>query len=97
MEITTALVGNNFRPLTAQVALSQLQIGDTIRLEREPDNAYDENAIKCMVDNEHVGFVAKTEAAVLAPVIDSSPNPAIARISGWINKKKPELRIVIEP
>lgn len=50
-----------------------------VRLEREPTNRWDENAIKVIYDDpaipmmagRHIGYVPRETAALLAPMIDS--------------------------
>lgn len=73
------LVGVNFRPREAKDIVTELEPGDNVLLRREPSNAYDSNAIKVLVDigkggdgpNEvHIGYVAKEEAVILAPMLD---------------------------
>jgi len=41
-----------------------------VSFDREPDNPYDGNAWKALVDGEHVGYVARHIAMQLAPVLD---------------------------
>lgn len=48
--------------------------GETLSLEREPENPYDENAIKVLYDLDgeslHIGYIAKEDAAFIAPHLD---------------------------
>lgn len=62
----TVLRGCRFRPMDAQVCVLQLQVGDFLRLEPEPTNQYDPNAIKVLATNpegiEHfIGYIAKED------------------------------------
>ena len=47
------------------------QEGDPVKLEREPDNRYDGNALKVVHDRGQIGYVPKALAAHLAPHFDS--------------------------
>ena len=65
-------MGLSFRPSEAKAAYRNLEEGDTVWLDKEPDNKYDPNAVKVLVeiaddDYIHIGYVAKGEAAVLSP------------------------------
>jgi single-stranded-DNA-specific exonuclease len=63
-----------------QSILRQLSAGETLWLVREPDNAYDRNAIQVQRENgEAIGFLARGLAASLAPYLDrlEEPLPAI--------------------
>lgn len=73
------VVGMNHR-----VTISTLEnLADDVplhcKLEREPDNAHDENAVKVVViekpwrkqhDGMHVGYIARATASVIAPAMD---------------------------
>jgi hypothetical protein len=70
MQLT--LVGASFRPKDAKEVLASLTEGDIVQLVREPDNQYDANAIQIHYDDAFIGFVAKHEAAVIAPDMDEA-------------------------
>jgi single-stranded-DNA-specific exonuclease len=54
-----------------QKIVSQLKMGETVFLVRDPDNLYDRNAIRViLVDERQVGFVNRDLAAKLAPILD---------------------------
>lgn len=57
----TKLVGTGHRPIEAQEIVLNLVEGDEVELEAEPENPYDPNAIKIIVDEVHVGYVAASE------------------------------------
>ena len=48
-------------------------LGDRLELVREPDNHYDENAIKVMWRNgqHHIGYIPRTIASYIAQIMDS--------------------------
>jgi|WetSurMetagenome_2_1015567.scaffolds.fasta_scaffold94286_3 hypothetical protein len=72
------LAGVQFRPTTAIAAIQNLQEGDELILDPEPDNKYDPNAIRVMVDSEvgdeatreHLGYVPKKFSAEIAAMIE---------------------------
>lgn len=70
----TILVGTHFRPVEAKEIVSALSEDDELFLEREPENAYDANAIKVNFDLDgrpvHVGYIAKEDAIYIAPHMD---------------------------
>lgn len=61
-----------------QDILCEVEPGDDVRLEREPSNPHDRNAIAVSVGGETIGYIAREEAAILAPQLDAGrPNEAI--------------------
>lgn len=64
------LRGANHRGADAMTAVLSLQLGDAVTLEREPENAYDPNAIKIFIGEIFAGYVGKEFAAELAPTMD---------------------------
>lgn len=66
------LRGMKFRPIEAQSVTMNLQVGDSLLLEREPNNPYDSNAIRVIEPNsgEFIGFIAKEVAVELTPYLD---------------------------
>ena len=49
-----------------------LDVGDTVILEREPDNIHDENAILVFsTDDAELGYVPRQDAKLMAPLLDS--------------------------
>ena len=66
------LRGSNFRPTSAQEALSQMIDDTSVNLLREGSNKFDANAIMVQdpESGEHIGYVAKEIAALLAPLMD---------------------------
>lgn len=50
-----------------------LDVGQELLLQRQPNNQYDRNAIAVVhpKTNEQVGFIPKSTASNLAPIIDS--------------------------
>lgn len=68
----TALRGVSFRPIEAKVIVKGLSVDDELDLERDPHNEYDPNAIKVLdpASGEFIGFLAKEDAADIAPWMD---------------------------
>jgi len=55
----------------------ELRIEDSVRLIREPNNAYDRNAIRIETNNgQHVGYINRDAARDLAPVMDGGATVA---------------------
>jgi hypothetical protein len=54
-----------------QDILCDVEPGDFVELVREPDNAYDSNAVAVQVRGETVGYVDRDEATELAPLLDT--------------------------
>lgn len=86
MQFITILAGHNFRPADCKVALAEIKLGaeHTLRLERDPANAYDANAIKVIADlgdlsiddngptEFFIGFIAGPDAQLIAPYLDNT-------------------------
>lgn len=70
MEIIFELVGMRFRGQLAVEAVNTIKTGDTIQLQREPDNKFDPNAIKVLLRGVFVAYVAKGAAAHIATHMD---------------------------
>lgn len=70
MEILFELVGMRFRGQLAVEAVNTIKTGDTIQLKREPDNKFDPNAIKVLLRNVFVAYVAKNAAGQIATHMD---------------------------
>lgn len=65
------VAGTSYRPNIAAVE-PELNLGAKFRLEREPDNEFDEWAIKIYdARNVHIGYVPKTKNEVLARLLDA--------------------------
>lgn len=56
------IVGSSFIG-GAQEIMSQLQAGDTIDLEDEPNNPYDSNAIACYYKGRKLGYIPKEQTS----------------------------------
>lgn len=65
------LVGNSFRTADEQAFMHGMVAGETLTLERDPENPYDDNAIKVIADEFHLGFVERQWAEDIAPLMDN--------------------------
>ena len=76
-EFNTRLVGANFRPVECQAMVSDLDIGDYVQLIRDPENAFDPDAIKIVVseggEEFHLGFVAAKSKDAIALASEIAP------------------------
>lgn len=98
----TNLAGLSFRPKESKTVVLQLRPGDQLDLEREPMNAYDENAIKVFalvkpgtLEIEHED-PAEAERHFIG-YVEKIANPLIARdldagltFSAWVEKSYPD-------
>lgn len=86
MQFLTILAGANFRPREAKDALAYAGANAKLRLEREPTNQWDANAVKVILvetvpdpeDNDasvdiehHIGYVAKADNQDIATLLDN--------------------------
>lgn len=84
MHFLARLAGAQFRPESARTITQELNISDVLELEREPHNQYDENAIQVIAHGEHIGYIQRDLAALIAPKMDAGEEPyaeVIERIS----------------
>lgn len=97
------LTGVSFRQPEEREAAASLEVGARLRLEREPDNAYDENAIRVYYDDPfsgvpfHIGYVEKGIAASLARWLDEDHaylaevhSPIAKKMTPWLLELRPE-------
>ena len=70
MRLKTVIVGMRYRSNVSERDLAKVATQKVI-LVREPSNAHDANAIKCLVDGKHIGYITREDAAILAPNLDS--------------------------
>lgn len=105
MRFLSALMGVNFRPANVRELVKDTDAFEQfpLRLEREPDNPYDSNAIRVLAETgsatlgdgdewEFVGFVQKDIAEELAPLLDLGYEASV-KVIGWLATNKPHLEI----
>lgn len=67
------IVGMHFRELEgvpAKAIVANLFPPVELQFQREPDNEYDEYAIKVFFNNQHIGYVESKSACFIAPYLD---------------------------
>lgn len=79
------------KPVMDYVA-AKLFSGAEVRLEREPLNRYDDNAIKVLHEGEWIGYVDRDSAAEIAPHLDADTRYT-AFVVGWDSPIDPRLRV----
>lgn len=96
--IFSNIVGNNFRPKDsgAREAVTNLAPGDEVQLEREPENEYDSNAVKVLVDGLFVGYVAKVDNFQIASHLDAN-RPYKASCVSNLGDRKPGIKVELLP
>jgi hypothetical protein len=78
-------VGMHFRGQAAVNAASLLTPESPVRLEREPDNAFDAYAIKVMLEDIHIGYLERGQAAWISPLLDDGAE-ATAELTGKVQR-----------
>jgi len=77
-QLELSVVGLNHRVRIESMKKMERELPLKCRLEREPGNLADENAIKVILDDEdfrtnwHIGYLRRSLATVLAPLMDSN-------------------------
>lgn len=64
----TAVVGTYYQKSVTEEDIEKLK-SYPVALILEPQNTYDSNAIKCVVDNVHIGYIPRNVASTLAPLL----------------------------
>lgn len=54
-----------------QRILAEIDPGTALSLQRQPDNPFDPNAIAVLAGNHQIGFIARTDATEIAPLLDA--------------------------
>ena len=78
------VVGMHFRGAHAKEIASALLPGNTLTLEREPENQFDINAIKVIHPGteQHIGYVEASQAAWTASELDETSEPPTCTVTG---------------
>lgn len=94
MQVICEMVGATFRPQSARDTIRGLVVGDVLTLERDSGNPYDNFAVKVMLNDEHLGFIPKTDNWEIASYFDADEsNTLTATILSFNNTLKPMLLI----
>ena len=84
-----------FRYAEARELWPQLQVGDRLELQREPDNRFDGNAVRVLWRGRKLGYVPRRENGALAWGMDRGERVG-ARISRLAAHPNPARRIEFE-
>ena len=78
--------------------MNKVQKRAKVDLVREPDNKFDPNAVKVMIDGQHYGYVERAKAADIAKKLDEGAQlqAVISRVFGRDDKKTFAIRIGTE-
>lgn len=93
-DFRAAIVGIRWRPDECKEAAARMKPGDSVRLEREPDNPYDAYAIRVFFLGLHVGYLPKGPNKPIADLMDVGHS-----VSAFV-EKAPEVRgswVKVEP
>lgn len=88
MKSIYTLVGMHHQKATGIVA--RMRNGEPVTLKREPDNAYDPNAVKVFLGDQALGYIKGTEAVVLARQLDLVDGPFQAR---YVAHRYPQIEV----
>jgi hypothetical protein len=88
--VTAPLVGMRHHP-GAFEALELLGFGSPLILKREPENAYDENAIQVWTSDILLGYIAREYASDWAPAFDSDGVPTASLTFGSEGRPRVEI------
>jgi hypothetical protein len=66
----TTIIGTKYRGPNAVAMVGALPRGLRVRLQREPDNEFDGNAIAVYYGTTHLGFLPRIHNIELAPALD---------------------------
>lgn len=73
-----------------QRVIARCKEGDSVRLVREPRNAYDKNAVAVVTSKGQIGYLSREDAAAVAPALDRGAKAqAHIRHIGGGTKDKP--------
>jgi hypothetical protein len=90
---TSALAGFQFHH--GATLWPQLKAKQSVTLVREPDNAFDQNAIRVEWRGQKIGYVPRRENTVAAGLIDRGEN-LVASISALVESDDPWARVRLE-
>ena len=90
---SSPLAGSQFHALPDVV--SQIRIGDTLTLQRDPTNPHDSNAIQVLWQGHVLGFVPRRENKAVARAMDRG-QPLVARVVALRPEESPWRRLRFE-
>ncbi len=74
---------------------AELHEGDALQLVREPDNAYDRNAVRVEWQGHKLGYVPRRDNAAVARMLDRAV-PLDAKITRLLQSRNPWQRVLFE-
>ena len=63
------IVGLYYRGEAARLVVEDLEPGDLLQLEAEPDNQYDQYAVKALFEGLHIGYLPKDISSFYEPQV----------------------------
>lgn len=84
-----------FRYYEGKRLWSEMKVGDTLQLVREPDNSYDANAVRVEWQGHKLGYVPRADNEALARFMDRG-SKAEARITRLKKSRNPWQRMEFE-
>ena len=90
---SSPLAGSQYHALPDVV--DKINVGDTLTLQREPDNPHDRNAIQVLWQGHLLGFVPRRENKAVARAMDQG-TPLIARVVALRPAESPWRRLRFE-
>ena len=90
---SSPLAGSQFHALPDVV--SQIKVGDTLTLKRDPTNPHDSNAIQVLWQGHMLGFVPRRENKAVARAMDRG-DPLVARVVALRPEESPWRRLRFE-
>lgn len=93
MQVFSTLMGVSFRPAEAREIVRGLLKTDAeyLRLEREPTNEYDPNAVKVILYDTHIGYCARANNFEISQALDVGIVPGIILVE--LHPTKPTMLI----
>lgn len=86
------LAGAKFRPAEAKEVIRGLAPNDKLTLEREPDNEYDEFAVRILKDGVFIGYVPKEVSEEVSTRLDNGEEPEVTA-DGFAGDLRPYVHI----
>jgi len=72
LQASTKIAGTQYYEAEKLYSSKKIKYGEAVKVQREPSNSYDKNAIKVLSNSgSMLGYIPKNFAAVLAPKMDS--------------------------
>lgn len=96
MQFLPQLVGRQFRPAETRNVFDSLDIGEVLRLERDPENEYDDQAIKVLYDDADgtewfLGFIGKPVNGQINQYLDPARRDAMIEDGNIASGHEPQV------